>query len=124
VLPRHRLGRVLIGLVLGTFLVVATLITNAPASQPEDSLPLAPAVEEREPTSDAVASDAVATPAPTPTRIIVTAESQFERALHALLIEAKRHRVANAAAEPTYWTRLDPRLNSTRLNFLLFGYGE
>jgi len=124
VLPRHRLGRVLIGLVLGTFLVVATLITTAPASQPEDSLPLAPAVEEREPTSDAVASDAVATPAPTPTRIIVTAESQFERALHALLIEAKRHRVANAAAEPTYWTRLDPRLNSTRLNFLLFGYGE
>src|SRR5207237_4236049 len=47
-----------------------------------------------------------------------------ERALHALLIEAKRHRVANAVAEPTYWTRLDPRLNSTRLNFLLFGYGE
>lgn len=124
VLPRHRLGRVLIGLVLGTLLVVATLTTTAPAYQPEDSLPLAPAVEDSEPSSEAAASDPVATPVPTPTRTVIGGESQFERALHALLVEAKRHRVTNAAADSNYWKRLDPRLNSTRLNFLLFGYGE
>src|SRR5207237_404498 len=64
---------------------------------------------------------------PIPTRVVVAAssdETQFERVLHPLLLEAKRHRQANASADPTYWTRLDPRLNSTRLNFLLFGYGE
>jgi hypothetical protein len=41
-----------------------------------------------------------------------------------MLLEAKKRRRANAAKDPTYWTRLDPHLNSTRLNFLLFGYGE
>ena len=126
VLPRHRLARVLIGLVLGALLVVAALITTAPAYQPEDSLPLAPAVEQTEAPADPVdPSDQVATPEPTPTHTpILSGESQFERALHALLIEAKRHRAAGAAADPTYWTPLDPKLNSTRLNFLLFGYGE
>src|SRR5207244_11211333 len=61
VLPRHRLGRVLIGLVLGTFLVVATLITTAPAAQPQDSLPLAPAVGDGAPAIDAVPSHQCAT---------------------------------------------------------------
>jgi hypothetical protein len=41
-----------------------------------------------------------------------------------LLLEAKLQRAANAAHDPTYWSRLDPHLNATRLNFLLFGYGE
>jgi hypothetical protein len=41
-----------------------------------------------------------------------------------MLLEAKRRRQASAASDPTYWKRLDPRLNATRLNFLLFGYGE
>src|SRR5207253_1767579 len=64
-----------------------------------------------------------ATPSASPPRLL-TSDTQFERVLHPLLLEAKRHRQANAAQEPTYWSRLDPRLNATRLNFLLFGYGE
>jgi hypothetical protein len=41
-----------------------------------------------------------------------------------MLVEAKKHRTAAAAEDPNYWKRLDPKLNATRLNFLLFGYGE
>jgi hypothetical protein len=40
------------------------------------------------------------------------------------LPEARRRREAAAAGDPRYWTRVDPKLNATRLNFLLFGYGE
>ncbi len=65
----------------------------------------------------------MSTPAATPTSTAIN-ESEFERVLHPLLLEAKRRRAAAAAQDPTYWTRLDPTLNSTRLNFLLFGYGE
>jgi len=72
--------------------------------------------------ADATAAIA-ATAAPTPIRAPATA-TQFERVLHPLLLEAIRHRQASAAADPTYWKRIDPHLNSTRLNFLLFGYGE
>ena len=106
-------------------MVAATLITTAPASKREESLPLAPAVEETPPSLPAVASDAFAlpTPEPSPTRV-ANDETQFERVLHPFLIEAKRHRQANAVDDPSYWTRLSPKLNATRLNFLLFGYGE
>jgi hypothetical protein len=55
---------------------------------------------------------------------VASDETQFERVLHPFLLEAKRHRQAGAASDPAYWTRLSPKLNSTRLNFLLFGYGE
>ena len=41
-----------------------------------------------------------------------------------MLVEAERRRAANARNDPNYWSRLDPHLNATRLNFLLFGYGE
>jgi anionic cell wall polymer biosynthesis LytR-Cps2A-Psr (LCP) family protein len=71
----------------------------------------------------AAAEQAAPTRAPTPTAVPIN-ESQFERVLHPLLDQAKLHRQANARQDPTYWTRIDPRLNSTRLNFLLFGYGE
>src|SRR5438105_2997105 len=100
----------------------ASLITTAPAYQPEDDLvALAPAPADIDlPVNSEVVQ---ATPSASPPRLL-TSDTQFERVLRPLLLEAKRHRVANAAAEPTYWTRLDPRLNSTRLNFLLFGYGE
>jgi cell envelope-related transcriptional attenuator-like protein len=118
--PQHRLGRVLIGLALGALVLVVSLVASAQSTPPEENLPLAP-VPEDTPTS--LAAAAAATPLPTPTRVATT-ESQFERVLHPLLLEAKRHRAAAAAADPAYWTRLDPRLNSTRLNFLLFGYGE
>src|SRR5207247_6818882 len=50
--------------------------------------------------------------------------THFERGFRPFLLEANRHRKANAAEDPAYWSRLDPKLNATRLNFLLFGYGE
>jgi hypothetical protein len=62
-------------------------------------------------------------PTSTPTRL-TSSDTQFERVLRPLLLDAERRRQSNAAEDPTYWTRLDPRLNATRLNFLLFGYGE
>lgn len=97
------------------------LVRTAPASAPEDDLvALAPALVQ---TELPVAAAAQAAPSPTAARL-ATNDTQFERVLRPLLLEAKRHRQANAAADPDYWTRLDPKLNATRLNFLLFGYGE
>jgi len=50
--------------------------------------------------------------------------SRFERLMRPFLTEARRRRESAAASDPRYWTRVDPKLNATRLNFLLFGYGE
>ncbi len=50
--------------------------------------------------------------------------SRFERLIKPFLDEAKHRRQANAASDPSYWRRIDKDLNETRLNFLLFGYGE
>jgi hypothetical protein len=95
-----------------------TLITPPPASQPEvDLVGLASTPG----TVAAVASRI--TPIASPTRL-VSGDSQFERVLRPLLREARNQRHSDALADPAYWTRLDPKLNSTRLNFLLFGYGE
>ncbi len=125
--------------------LVGAFVATAQTPAPEENLPLAPlpTVVQPVPTSAAIAAvqavQAAATAVPvgtpagvptaapalaaTPTRVAID-ESEFERVLHPLLLEAKRRRVAAAAKDPTYWTRLDPKLNSTRLNFLLFGYGE
>jgi hypothetical protein len=102
--------------------VGASLVTSAPAYQPEDDLvALAPAPMETEvPVAMAPAQAAQAASA---TRVM-SSDTQFERVLRPLLLEAKRHRKAYAAGDSAYWSRLDPRLNATRLNFLLFGYGE
>jgi hypothetical protein len=102
---------------------VAALVAMAQTPAPEEDLPLAPLPTDVAPTVVAAAEAAPATVLPTSTPV-ATDESQFERVLHPLLLEAKRRRAANAAEDPKYWTRLDPRLNATRLNFLLFGYGE
>jgi LytR_cpsA_psr family len=126
-------------LALGTALVVlvGAFVATAQTPAPEEDLPLAPvltpepqpaaALAAQQPQASQVAPASQPTPstasAPTPTRVALD-ESQFERVLHPLLLEAKRRRAAGAAKDPTYWTRLDPKLNSTRLNFLLFGYGE
>ena len=122
--PQHRLGRGPVALLLGGALLLGVLVAAAQTPSPEEGLPLAPAPDDPEP---AVVADSPAsvTPVPTPTRVVVAAnESQFERALHPLLNEAKRRRHLSAVSDPTYWKRLAPRLNATRLNFLLFGYGE
>ena len=102
----------------------------APSNYSEDDLvALAPLpTDTPEPVAAPVAladatATATATATPAPTRA-ATNDTQFERVLHPLLVEAKRHRQANAAQDPTYWKRIDPHLNATRLNFLLFGYGE
>ena len=99
------------------------LITTAPSYEAGEQLALAPVgVEPAEPTM--TAADALRTvPQPSPTRL-VTNDTQFERVLRPFLQEARRSRQAGAAEDPGYWKRLDPRLNSTRVNFLLFGYGE
>jgi hypothetical protein len=123
VLPQHRLGRVLIALSLGTLLVVATLVATAQSVPPEESLPLAPVDEEPIQSTPDQTRDVTATPIPTPTSVAFN-ESEFERVLHPLLLEAKKRRRTNALSDPMYWKRLDPHLNATRLNFLLFGYGE
>ena len=119
----HRLGRVLIALGVGALVLVVALVASAQSPAPEEYLPLAPLVGDPQTSEVAAEADPAVTAVPTPTRVS-SDESQFERVLHPMLLEAKRHRAAAAAADPTYWTRLDPRLNSTRLNFLLFGYGE
>jgi hypothetical protein len=107
------------------------LVSAAETPAPEESLPLAPAAVATTPptvTQPALAQPVAvappATPQPTATPLAADNESQFERVLHPFLLEAKRRRNAAAAQDPAYWTRLDPRLNATRLNFLLFGYGE
>lgn len=125
---QHRLRRFAsVVLIFGALIVVAVLVAAAQTPAPEEDLPLAPPAptETALPVVEASATAAVATATPevTPTQVAVN-ESQFERVLHPLLLEAKRRRQASAAQDPTYWTRLDPRLNATRLNFLLFGYGE
>jgi hypothetical protein len=104
----------------------AFALTAAQVPAPEENIPLAPPEPTATPLADAPLSDAPsATPEASPTPLLQASnESQFERVLHPLLLEAKRRRQAAAAEDPTYWTRLDPRLNATRLNFLLFGYGE
>ena len=126
-LPQHRLGRVLIALPFAACIAAAVLISTAPSNQSKDDLlALAPLpVDTPEPLDSAVVlpAAAAATAVPTPIRA-ATNDTQFERVLHPLLLEAIRHRQASAAEDPTYWKRIDPRLNSTRLNFLLFGYGE
>jgi hypothetical protein len=127
----HHLRRIAVVAILGAVVaLVAVLVALAETPAPEENLPLAPLpTQTAEPTSIAaavsVASAVPATlpPVASPTPLAID-ESQFERVLHPLLLEAKRRRVTSAAQDPTYWTRLDPRLNATRLNFLLFGYGE
>jgi hypothetical protein len=115
------LGRGPVALLIGVGLLLALALVAAQAPPPEDSLPLAPDVVV---TTVAENTDQAITPAPTPTHVATTDASQFERVLHPLLLEAKRERYANAQNDPSYWRRLDPKLNSSRLNFLLFGYGE
>jgi hypothetical protein len=133
VLPhQHHIRRlVVVAILAGVVALVAVLVAMAETPAPEENLPLAPiptdTVEPVGPVAVSVAetpeTPRTPTPAPSPTPLAID-ESQFERVLHPLLLEAKRRRLANAAKDPTYWTRLDPRLNATRLNFLLFGYGE
>jgi hypothetical protein len=125
---QHLRRFVVVAILVAVVAMVAVLVALAETPAPEENLPLAPIPTE---TAVPVAASAVGavsaadtpTPAPSPTPLAID-ESQFERVLHPLLLEAKRRRLANAAQDPTYWTRLDPRLNATRLNFLLFGYGE
>jgi hypothetical protein len=134
--PQHRLRRAAVVTGIGAFLVLAALVATAQTNEPADDLAaLAPApadtplpvAEVARPEDTAQVGTAVATDQPRPTATstrLVSGDTQFERVLRPLLLDAERRRQSNAADDPTYWTRLDPRLNSTRLNFLLFGYGE
>jgi hypothetical protein len=118
----HRLGRAAFAVGLGALVVLTTFFATAPTDEAADNLGLAPVpVDDPE----AVAAEPAARPVPTlvPTRV-PSNDTQFERVLRPLLVEAKRRRQAAAAEDPAYWKRLDPRLNAARLNFLLFGYGE
>lgn len=130
--PRNRLGRAVIVLAVAGVVCAATVFATAPGYRAEDDLvALAPEPAATVEPVDASASESTSTlavaAAPTATAVAtrtVISDTQFERVLRPLLNDAKRRRQAQAADDPTYWTRNDPRLNSTRLNFLLFGYGE
>lgn len=119
----------MVAILVAVLVLVGALVVTAQTTPPEENLPLAPPPADDQATAvaavPAAALDAAAAPSPSPTPTpLAIDESQFERVLHPLLLAAKRQRAANAARDPKYWTRLDPRLNATRLNFLLFGYGE
>jgi hypothetical protein len=76
----------------------------------------------------------VATPAPTraeppatPNPSAQTSVRQpdlFDDLLQPFVVEAAKRRATRAKADATYYWRIDPDLNRTRVNFLLFGYGE
>ncbi len=123
--PQHRLVRVALVVVLGAALVLGGFVVTAPAYEAADRLALAPApIGSDDDPGTLVAAEATR-PAVTPLPArLPSDETQFERVLHPFLVDAKRRRTAAAADQSNYWTRLDPKLNATRLNFLLFGYGE
>jgi hypothetical protein len=122
VVAPHRLGRAAFAIGLGALVVLATFFATAPSYDAAENLTLAPVpVDDQE--ALAVEPAVLQVPTPPPTRA-PTNDTQFERVLRPLLVEAKRRRQSAAADDPTYWKRLDPKLNSSRLNFLLFGYGE
>jgi hypothetical protein len=128
VAPQRRLVRVALIVVLGLAVVIGAFVVTAPSYEAADKLSLAPVplatgepIATDVPRAAAVAASSTVTPVPTRT---TSDETEFERVLHPFLVDAKRRRAAAAAEEPGYWTRLDPKLNSTRLNFLLYGYGE
>jgi hypothetical protein len=111
-------------LILGIAGVTLFFVTApAPSDSADDLTALAPPVPDATVTPEAASAIEAAVAAatvtdtvtPVPTRV-ANNDTQFERVLRPLLQEAKRKRQAAAAADPTYWTRLDPRLNSTRLN--------
>ena len=96
----HRLGRAAFAIGLGALVVLATFFATAPTDDAADNLGLAPVpVDEQE----AVVVEPAARPAPTlaPTRV-PTNDTQFERVLRPLLVEAKHRRQAAAAEDPAY----------------------
>ncbi len=109
--PPVELGRRIRPLLLATFtalgIVAATALSTAPAFHDDTEQHFEPLE--------------IATPLPT---VKPQAASRFERLIKPFLDEAKRRRQVQADADPTYWNRVDKELNDTRLNFLLFGYGE
>ncbi len=122
-LGRH-VRRLLLASCAAVGIVSATALTTAPSfvetSEPRFE-PLAQPTEDLPPPVPTLAPTAAPAPPPTSRPQV---GSRFERLIRPFLDEAIRRRQAQAAADPTYWTRIDPKLNETRLNFLLFGYGE
>lgn len=128
--PRRRFGQVVLASAVAIVIGGAALVAAAPWSAPpaED-----PAVVLAPPGPTDVATDLAAAstaptlptaPTPLPTAARPIDGTRFERLLRPFLEETRRRRQARAAADPQYWERVDPRLNATRINFLLFGYGE
>src|SRR4051812_8847294 len=103
------------------FAVAACSPVTAPPQAAEAPPPtlmpaLAPtAVPAVETTRLPIARVAPPTPAASPTPEQRT--TRFEKLMRPFLAEAQRRRQAQAAADPRYWSRVDPELNRTRLNF-------
>jgi hypothetical protein len=129
-----RIGRLLLATSVALGVIAATTLSTGPSFLDEPDLvpPLSPTLE---PTavSAALPTEAPAvlpTAAPAATSVPqapptpVQRMTRFERLMRPFLAESRRRRTAAAAADPRYWTRVDPELNAWRLNFLLFGYGE
>ncbi|HEY3058353.1 MAG TPA: LCP family protein [Chloroflexota bacterium] len=113
-----RIGRLLLATSVALAALSATTLTTGPAlHDPDDDLLLQPLIGLE--ATPAPTQFSLAEPSKTPERA-----SRFERLMRPFLTEALRRRQQQAAGDPRYWSRVDPRLNATRLNFLLFGYGE
>ena len=113
-----RIGRLLLATLLALGVIGVSALSTGPAWQdPEDDPLLQPLTE--------ILAEATAVPTPeVPPTPQPEKASRFERLMRPFLNEALRRRQQQAAADPRYWIRVDPKLNATRLNFLLFGYGE
>lgn len=107
----RRFSRLLLATFVAFGIVAATALTTGESFITEPEPSFAPL---EEPT---------VAPGPTPSATAQQA-SRFERLIKPFQEEARRRRQAHAAADPRYWQRVDPQLNESRLNFLLFGYGE
>jgi hypothetical protein len=115
------LGRLLLAIISATCLYLGTAhIGTAPSTDyaAPDPVPVSLA-----PPADVQSIE----PTPVPrsrVRAPGANESNFERILKPFLHESQRARTDRAEADPKYWKRVDRQLNASRLNFLLFGYGE
>jgi hypothetical protein len=97
------------------FLVACTPESSIPASQPAPAYP--ETARRLEEPLEALVPVATARPAE-------RRPTLFQSLMKPFITEALRARAERARNDPGFAHRMDPALNSNRVNFLLFGYGE
>jgi hypothetical protein len=99
-------------------IAAAELPTAVPIAEPT---PMPIAV----PVATALPAPTHALPPATETRVAENADdSLFDSLMVPFVNEARKRRAALAKGDPDYVRRVDAELNKSRINFLLFGYGE